>query len=77
MAEGNKLDEGIEMLKAVRDSVPQAHVMLAQYYLREGRPDAARQGLVQYSALVSGADRETAEHWLAQLSASMRSPRTP
>jgi tetratricopeptide (TPR) repeat protein len=77
LAEGSQVEEGIEMLKAVRDAVPQARVMLAQYYLREGRPDAARQELVQYSAQVSGADRETAERWLAQLSASMRSPRTP
>jgi Flp pilus assembly protein TadD len=85
LAEGNKVEEGIGMLKAVRDVIPQAHVMLAQYYLHEGRPDAARQELVQYSAQVSGSEREKAEHWLAQLSAafstslpgSLRSPRRP
>jgi Tfp pilus assembly protein PilF len=81
LAEGNKVEEGIEVLKAVRDAVPQAHVMLAQYYLREGRPDAARQELDQYRAQVSGADRETAERWLASspaaFSTTLRSPRTP
>ena len=77
MAEGTRIGEGLEILKAVRGAVPQAHVILAQYYLREGRLDAAQRELADYSAHVSGAERDRAERWRASLSAPLRSPKLP
>ncbi len=66
MAQGS-IDEALTNLLAAREAVPPARVLLAKYYIKVGRKEAAAAELRAYASTATPTERAKAEQWLTQL----------
>jgi hypothetical protein len=66
---GSHEEEAVEDLRFASREMPRAKVVLAQFYERSGRKDAAARELREFLPQASGEDRAKVERWLSNLAA--------
>lgn len=62
-------EEAVENLRLASREIPQAKVMLAQFYARRGQKDEAVRELREFLPQASDRERATVEQWLSKLAA--------
>ncbi len=67
LSKGSHIEEAVEDLHRASREIPEARMMLAQYYERRGQKDAAARELREFLPQASPDDRVKVEQWLSRL----------